>query len=698
MHIFTARKDKNLNIQDMRKLYTFLLATIVFPVAVQAAAGWPANYGGVMLQGFWWDSYQDTKWTKLTSQADELSKYFDLIWVPNSAYCASYSSMGYDPCYWFDQRSAFGNEGTLREMIQTFKDKGTGIIEDVVINHKKGAASKTDFPTETWNGNTISWSLADFCKDDDGGYSVSQGYNFSGADDTGQDFSGFPDLDHTSSNVQKNVKFYLDYLLNDLGYAGFRLDMVKGYGAEYTKAYNQSSNPKFCVGEYWDGTFSNVTGWINGTGKTSAAFDFPLKFRMNSAFGGSNWSELSDKGIAGSPEMNRYAVTFIDNHDTWRKEDGEAPNRIYENVLAANAFILGMPGTPCIFLPHWKSYKTEIANMILARKAAGITNQSNIEYQSEYGNGYVIKVNGTKGSVLVMSGLVIGYNTNGFKLISSGTNYAYYVSDNVTVDGLLTKENKTFTIYVNADKAPYLYAWNSDGNLNGAWPGKEMTETYTTDDGKTWYKHTFTAPVTNIILTDNAGNQTDDIPGIDSDTYLTYDGAETANDVTYVYDGSADPSQLPDCATTLPGHIYAYFEGDGEYINPSAWAWSSTKNYTGGTWPGTALKAVGTTQEGNTVYLWDGGEDKGDQPEMIIFNNTPSPQTQNLVFVNGGYYNSNGYVATATTPAGIQSVSATEAADAAIYDLQGRKVSSNINDTTLPKGIYITQGKKIMIR
>ncbi|MBR4364879.1 MAG: alpha-amylase, partial [Prevotella sp.] len=68
----------------MRRLYSFIL-TLLF---VQFAyAQWPANYGGVMLQGFYWDSYEDTKWTNLTAQADELSKYFDLIWVPNSANC-----------------------------------------------------------------------------------------------------------------------------------------------------------------------------------------------------------------------------------------------------------------------------------------------------------------------------------------------------------------------------------------------------------------------------------------------------------------------------------------------------------------------------------------------------------------------------------------------------------------------------------
>ena len=67
------------------------------------------------------------------------------------------------------------------------------------------------------------------------------------------------------------MKAYLKFLLNDLGYAGFRYDMVKGYGASYTKLYNEDSKPTFSVGEYWDGNAANVKNWISGTENTSAA-------------------------------------------------------------------------------------------------------------------------------------------------------------------------------------------------------------------------------------------------------------------------------------------------------------------------------------------------------------------------------------------------------------------------------------------
>lgn len=129
---------------------------------------WPANYEGVMLQGFYWDSYKDSKWTNLESQADELSQYFKLIWIPNSGKAASNPGMGYDPVYWFtNHNSSFGTEAQLRSMIKTFKEKGTGIIADVVINHRSGATNWTDFPAEKWNGQTWKIGTDGICSTDE---------------------------------------------------------------------------------------------------------------------------------------------------------------------------------------------------------------------------------------------------------------------------------------------------------------------------------------------------------------------------------------------------------------------------------------------------------------------------------------------------------------------------------------------------
>ena len=111
----------------MKKIYTTLLSLLVPMMMMgQNITGWPANYGGVMLQGFYWDSYSDSQWTKLTNQADELAATFDLIWIPQSGNCGG-QSMGYDDLYWFpggnNYASSFGTEHELRTIISTFKDK-----------------------------------------------------------------------------------------------------------------------------------------------------------------------------------------------------------------------------------------------------------------------------------------------------------------------------------------------------------------------------------------------------------------------------------------------------------------------------------------------------------------------------------------------------------------------------------------------
>lgn len=154
----------------MNKIKLALLA-LAMPV-VALAQGWPANYGGVMLQGFYWDSFVDSQWSNLESQADELS-CFKLIWVPQSGNCnSSYNQMGYTPVYFFDHNSSFGTEKQLRSMISTFKAKGTGIIQDVVINHHNNLGvngSWVDFPAETYNGVTYQFKSTDICANDDGG-------------------------------------------------------------------------------------------------------------------------------------------------------------------------------------------------------------------------------------------------------------------------------------------------------------------------------------------------------------------------------------------------------------------------------------------------------------------------------------------------------------------------------------------------
>lgn len=403
--------------------------------------GWPSNYGGVMLQGFYWDSYSDSQWTKLESQADEFAEFFDLVWIPQSGHCSGYNSMGYDDLYWFtNYNSSFGTKAQLQSMINTFSSKGIGTIADVVINHRKNVSNWVDFPAETYKGVTYQLKSTDICRDDDGGaaltWATQNGYSLSANNDTGEDWGGMRDLDHSSANVQKSVKAYIKMLLDDLGYAGFRYDMTKGYAAQYTGIYNSYANPTYSVGEYWDGNLSAVKAWIDGTKVNgvvqSAAFDFPFRYTIRDAVNNNKWTNLAgtSRGLNMESNYARYAVTFVENHDTQYRSASDPQDPIKQYVEAANAYMLAMPGTPCIFLKHWMDYKESIKQMIYARQLAGITNTSATAQQASNSssNYYVRSTTGTRGTLLVAMGSTSYAIPSSYVLVASGTNYRLALS------------------------------------------------------------------------------------------------------------------------------------------------------------------------------------------------------------------------------------------------------------------------------
>lgn len=586
----------------MKKLFTTILACLA--VTTMMAQGWPENYGGVMLQGFYWDYYDDPDWgtwSALEGQANDLEGYIDLIWVPNSArtkndYCVQQAQtdrnwlkdMGYMPCWWLNHdNTIFGNSTQLKSMIDTYKSKksdynsskGIGIIEDVVINHKNGENSWCDFPNEEVKVGDktykLEWSLADICQNDNGGY-VSTMFDVTGAYDTGDDFDGCRDLDHTGANVQNNVKTYLNYLKDELGYAGFRYDMVKGYNPLYVGIYNAAVNPEFSVGEFWD-DWGGTTWWVSGTTQDyavqSAAFDFPLKFLINNAFTGSsfNQSALSTQGMAGDDFFKRYSVTFVDNHDTYR--DGTCMSN-EKHVLAANAFILSMPGTPCIFLPHWKTHKGALKRMIRARKLAGITNQSTFEsYECNNGGGRSFVVHGSDGDILLLLGNCGEYDTSGYSSVWNGDvnnwDFQMFVSNSVADD----LNNK-----VRVDKASGTYYQSVTVNVS---PTDNSTTLLYTEDGND--------PTASSSTIANGGQSfTYNTVGTYTLKVGVKDGESVTDIQTYTY--TITNEEIPDFT------IYVRADKNPVYLH----AWDGDGDLT--SWPGVKLSDMKSVNGVNFYY------------------------------------------------------------------------------------------------
>ena len=406
--------------------------------------GWANDYSGVMLQGFSWDSYNESQWKVLEKQADDLKGYIDLVWLPQSGKCIETNQvMGYKPYYYFNQNSSFGSEAELRSLITKFKAAGIGAIADVVVNHRN-TEGWYNFPAETYKGVTYQMQPTDICKNDDGGetatHAAKDGVSLSQNYDEGTDFGGCRDIDHKSENVQKVIKAYLKYLKDDLGYTGFRYDMVKGFDGSHVADYNDATGVEYSVGEYWDGN-DKIESWINRTNKKSAAFDFQFRYNVRDAVNGaangkvttsSDWSKLnSNDNLMHDANYRRYAVTFVENHDTQYRSADSQNDPLKRDTLAANAYLLAMPGTPCIFQPHWRDYKPELKEMIAARKYAGITNMSNYANKQSKKTLYVNEVTGTKHKLLVAVGNdAAGYaGETGYTKILSGYHYAYFLSN-----------------------------------------------------------------------------------------------------------------------------------------------------------------------------------------------------------------------------------------------------------------------------
>ncbi len=132
-----------------------------------------------------------------------------------------------------------------------------------------------------------------------------------------------------------------------------------------------------------------------------------------------------------------------------------------------------------------------------------------------------------------------------------------------------------------------------------------------------------------------------------ADVQTGYDGNEEPEDTWTVKDSeisgpSIDEPEVSTEPAMAKGEQAVFFENDVEWPGSiRAWIWANGTNYTGGNWPGQTA-----TYLGKKIWKWSyTGTAKIPETAGLIFNNGSS-QTDDFKFVNGGYYNSKGYVKT----------------------------------------------------
>mmetsp|Transcript_27047 Transcript_27047/g.80210 ORF Transcript_27047/g.80210 Transcript_27047/m.80210 type:complete len:514 (-) Transcript_27047:319-1860(-) len=375
-----------------------------------------ANIGypnSVVFQAFGWESCHVGNWYGvIKSKIPELKAAgITHVWLPP---CSSspVAPQGYMPGQLYNLTSKYGTEEQLVDLNKALRAAGIAPMADIVINHRTACYQDED---GTWNrfgddkdhdGHDINWDAWAITCDD-------PVFNGTGNPDTGEDFHGAPDLDHANPHLRECLTHWMEYLAKGVGFCGWRFDYAKGYGAEFIKEYVEGSvgPDSVNIGEFWtdlkwndgdldynqDEARQRLADWIDGTGRSAGAFDFPLKGILQEAVKLTQYNRLQDP--EGKPSgflgwWPKRAVTFVENHDTGSTQAHWPFPK--DKVEIGYAYILTHPGIPCIFWEHmfeWdEGLKNKIVNLMEVRKRNEIKSDAQIEILTAEHDVYVAKI------------------------------------------------------------------------------------------------------------------------------------------------------------------------------------------------------------------------------------------------------------------------------------------------------------------
>lgn len=359
----------------------------------------------IVFQGFNWESWRRQWYVELATKAADLSRCgITAVWFPPPT--ESVAPQGYMPSDLYNLTSAYGTEEELKHCIDEMHNQDLLALGDVVLNHR---CAHKQSPNGVWNifGGKLAWGPEAIVCDDP---------NFQGRGNpsSGDIFHAAPNVDHSQNFVRRDIKEWLNWLRNDIGFDGWRLDFVRGFAGEYVKEYIEASNPAFAIGEYWDSLAyeggnlcynqdahrQRIINWINATGGTSSAFDVTTKGILHSALHNQYWRLIDPQGKP-TGVMGWWpsrAVTFLENHDTGSTQGHWPFPR--EKLTQGYAYILTHPGTPVVFYDHFYDFGLHdiITELIEARTRAGVHCRSPVKIYHANNDGYVAQI----GDTLVM--------------------------------------------------------------------------------------------------------------------------------------------------------------------------------------------------------------------------------------------------------------------------------------------------------
>ena len=575
----------------------------------------------------------------------------------------------------YDFTFAAGGLGSKQELINlcTEADKyGIKVIVDVVSNHLNGSMN---YVAPKWNNNEY-WHTHGSNIDYNNRWQVTHGD------------IGMRDLNSEHPTVYNAVRAYVDEL-KSYGVDGIRWDAAKhiglpSEGCDFWSAVTKNSE-MWHYGEILIGPTDNggndhlMKEYTNYISVTDNTYGRDMRYSIQGGNAYSHNGNWANRGVASDK-----IVYWAESHDTYANdgkygEDSRSAsvnhiNRTYALLASrasstalyfsrptstsANAIRLGQKGSldfknkEVAAVNHFHNamigqkdyYVSENGVMAVCRekgvvvvKASGSGNVSISNgggtvapgtYKDEItGNTWTVtssKITGTIGS----TGIAVVYNSDG-------------IIPDIPEDNPGDNTESQFTAYFDNSNSKwsnvYAYAWETNGEILGQWPGTQIS----VDSESGYYKvsASTTASAPMIIFSNGSGTQTADLTWINNGVYTSAGYAGLFGE----YQGGNNEGN--DDEKNENKWIFYYNDTNWGNSTVYAYAWDAgngDKTYLG-SWPG-------TTMAKNADGMWEISFTTTDNlvTPMVIFNNGQggsSNQTADLVLKNNGIYNFNGWEA-----------------------------------------------------
>lgn len=386
-----------------------------------------STINGTILQFFHWDLPNDgTIWNTLRSQADELARAgFAAVWIPppykgekgiDDVGYGIYDLFDFGE---FDQkgtiRTKYGTFTELRQALERLKNNNIDVYLDMVFNHKGGAdatevvrAIPVDwnnrgqavgdsreieaythftFPGRGDRYSSMKWHWWHFDAVDYDNRNQNERYIYrlegksfdrSVSREYGNfDFLMYADLDMEHPEVKEELKLWGNWIINEFGFKGARIDAVKHIDFNFLNEWldhikrNENASNFFAVGEFFTRHTDRLHWFIQETGNRMSVFDFPLHFKFLDAGQSNGYYDMNNFFKHTLVNENPIlSVTFVDNHDTFR----DNPVSSWFKPLAYAMILLREGGYPCVFYKDYygigsnKSLSTVIKQLLDVRR------------------------------------------------------------------------------------------------------------------------------------------------------------------------------------------------------------------------------------------------------------------------------------------------------------------------------------------